>query len=286
MLEADVLFYDEPEPPSRAERRTEARRFQKQERFDLVKSLHDERLSNREISRQLRMSLNTVRKYLDTDTCPFYPLHVTRGPSKLDPFRSHLVSRWQAGCQSATKLWRELREQGFDGSRGLVQVWVAKQRELMPPTASLITGTPEPRPYRPRVIPWRPPHAAWLLFKAEAELDVEEQLSVDRMKESDSSIAQAYDLVQRFCQMVRNKQSALLLPWLEDVKTSGVDALVSFANGLRQDFDAVTNAISSEWSNGQTEGQVNRLKFIKRQMYGRANFDLLRRRVLGSPVLL
>jgi transposase len=60
---------------------------------------------------------------------------------------------------------------------------------------------------------------------------------------------------------------------------------MSFAKGIKQDLIAVTNALTLPWSNGQTEGQVNRLKLIKRQMYGRANFDLLRKRVLGGPEL-
>jgi hypothetical protein len=76
-------------------------------------------------------------------------------------------------------------------------------------------------------------------------------------------------------------QRGKLKPWLVNVLNSGIEAFVSFAKGIVKDFEAVENALSMPWSNGQTEGQVNRLKFIKRQMYGRANFDLLRRRVLG-----
>ena len=84
--------------------------------------------------------------------------------------------------------------------------------------------------------------------------------------------------------MVRERQPEALFPWLEDATSSGIDALKQFAKGIKQDLAAVTNALSLPWSNGQTEGQVNRLKLIKRQMYGRANFDLLRRRVLARPI--
>jgi transposase len=83
--------------------------------------------------------------------------------------------------------------------------------------------------------------------------------------------------------MVRANQPETLQDWVDEVTKSKIDALVSYANGINQDFAAVKNALTLPWSNGQTEGQVNRLKFIKRQMYGRANFDLLRRRVLGYP---
>ena len=84
--------------------------------------------------------------------------------------------------------------------------------------------------------------------------------------------------------MIRERQSEALLPWLDDVAQSSISALMEFAKGIKQDLAAVANALSLAWSNGQVEGQVNRLKFIKRQMYGRANFDLLRKRVLAYPM--
>jgi len=104
------------------------------------------------------------------------------------------------------------------------------------------------------------------------------------MKQADEKVAEAYDLGQRFTEMVRERQHESLLPWLEDATNSGIDALKQFAKGIMQDLDAVTNALLLPWSNGQTEGQVNRLKFIKRKMYGRANFDLLRKRVIDNPL--
>lgn len=92
------------------------------------------------------------------------------------------------------------------------------------------------------------------------------------MKQADEKVARAYELGQRFAGMVRERQPDELLPWLEDAKKSGLEALKQSARGIKQDLTAVTNALSLPWSNGQTEGQVNRLKLIKRQMYGRANF--------------
>ena len=103
------------------------------------------------------------------------------------------------------------------------------------------------------------------------------------MKQSDQNVAEAYNLGQRFIKMVRERQPDSLLPWLGDAAKSGIDTLIGFANGIKQDLAAVMNALSLPWSNGQTEGQVNRLKLIKRQMYGRANFDLLRKRVITYP---
>jgi transposase len=89
------------------------------------------------------------------------------------------------------------------------------------------------------------------------------------------------DLARQFTTIVRHHQENNLDAWLESVKTSSIPALLSFANGLQKDLTAVRNALRYAWSQGQTEGQVNRLKFIKRSMYGRANFDSLRKRVLA-----
>lgn len=100
------------------------------------------------------------------------------------------------------------------------------------------------------------------------------------MIESDPEVSQAVELARQFITMVRHRKEDRLDPWLLTVKTSGIPALVSFANGLQKDLLAVRNALRYQWNNGQTEGQVNRLKFLKRQMYGRAKFDLLRKRVL------
>jgi transposase len=90
-----------------------------------------------------------------------------------------------------------------------------------------------------------------------------------------------YSLVQDFLKMIRQRVVAMLDPWLNAYQQSGVNNLKTFAEGIRKDYDSIRAALETAWSNGQTEGQVNRLKMLKRQMYGRANFDLLRKRTLG-----
>ena len=134
------------------------------------------------------------------------------------------------------------------------------------------------------MVPWSPSRGAWLLVKQEEELTEDDRQALERMKQADERVAEAYTLGQRFAGMVRERQPESLPPWLEDVANSGISSLTGFANDIKQDLDAVTNALSLPWSNGQTEGQVNRLKLIKRQMYGRADFDLLRKRVLFRPM--
>jgi len=270
-------------PRTRAEQKKLVRHAIRQERYEAVCQLHQQGVSIRGIARRLRLSRPTVRKYIEAEACPMYPGDVKRG-SKLAPYVSYIQQRWDAGCHNASQIWRELRDLGFDGSRGLVACWVSKQR-VKDPSSFAVSPPPDSESIvEKEVIPWSVSRASWLLVKQEDDLVDEDRQALERMKEADEKVAEAYDLGQRFTKMVRERQHESLLPWLEDVARSKIDALTGFANGIKQDLAAVTNAFSLPWSNGQVEGQVNRLKLIKRQMYGRANFDLLRRRVLGIPL--
>jgi transposase len=93
-------------------------------------------------------------------------------------------------------------------------------------------------------------------------------------------IKQVYQLAQQFRTIIQERMASALDAWLALCEASQVSSLHTFAAGIRQDYAAIRAALETEWSNGQTEGQVNRLKLLKRQMYGRAKFDLLRLRVL------
>ena len=270
-------------PRTKAEQKKLARHAIRQERYEAVRQLHQQGVSIRGIARRLRLSRPTVRKYIEAKTCPMYPEDVKR-PSKLAPYADYIQQRWDAGCHNASQIWRELCDLGFDGSRGLVACWVSKQRAKDPSSFVLPPSPDSESMSNPEVIPWSVNRASWLLVKQEDDLVDEDRQALERMKQADEKVAEAYELGQRFTDMVRERQHESLLPWLEDVAKSKISALTGFANGIKQDLAAVTNALSLPWSNGQTEGQVNRLKLIKRQMYGRANFDLLRKRVLARPV--
>ena len=261
---------------TKAERRTLERRSRRQERYETVKELYQRGVSKSEIGRRLGLDFRTVAKYIKTDECPIYAGRRS-GSSLLDPYMDYMTKRWEEGCHDATQIWREIRELGFGGARRTVGDWATKKRK------SMAVSDPMSQTRSKNISPWPASRAAWLLVKQKEELTEDDKQALERMKKADEKIAVAYDLGQRFMGMVREHQSELLLPWLEDVAKSRISALNGFAKGIKQDLAAVTNALSLPWSNGQTEGQVNRLKLIKRQMYGRANFDLLRRRVLGGP---
>lgn len=256
----------------------QARHARRQVRYETVLALHQQGFSNRAIARQLRIGRQTVAKYLTAEHCPLYPKGVIR-PSKLDPYQHYLEARWQDGCHNASRLWREICAQGFRGSRGLVARWAAKARPLLSQPVEAMSAAP--------ALPPPPPltarRASWLFVRPVEELEVEEQQSLERILETDEQAKRTYKLGQAFTEMFRRRQPESLLPWLEAVTASGIGVLKSFADGLRQDLAAVQAALTLSWSSGPVEGQINRLKLLKRQMYGRAKFDLLRKRVLWQP---
>ncbi len=255
----------------------------------MVKQLHKNGYSNRAIGRHLGISPRTVRKYIEVDLCPHYSTGRIR-PSILTPWLPYLEERWQAGYTNATQLWREIEAQGFTGSRGLVSRWASKERKLLPRSTQY--SRQQPREVRPKLtkqtrpVPWTSPRASWILVKDRSQLGGQEKAALERMMVADKQVEVAAQLAERFVKMVKQHESDKLEQWLKDAVASGVRSLISFANGIRQDYSAVHNALSSIWSNGQVEGQVNRLKYIKRMMYGRANFDLLRKRVLYQQVTI
>lgn len=122
--------------------------------------------------------------------------------------------------------------------------------------------------------------ATWLFFRKQADLDEAEQENLEQLRQAHPQIAKAYHLVSAFLQMMRERTGQQLEQWLSDVQESGLLEFESFLTGIERDKDAVLAGLTLPWSNGPTEGHVNRLKLIKRSMYGRAKFDLLRLRVL------
>jgi len=253
-----------------------ARQAKRQARYDAVLELAEYGLSNKEIAQQLKMDAHTVSCYLKADSCPMYPDGRTR-PSKLDPYMDYICNRWQTGCHNATEIWQEICKLGFTGSRGLVAQWAAQERKLLPPKRS----GPPPK----RIVPWAPSRAVWLFIKEPDSLKPEEKAALERMIQASDKAAKAYELGQQFVTMIRERTPDKLEFWLERLLESGITALIRLAKSLKQDFAAVKAALTLPWSQGQVEGQVNRIKLIKRQMYGRAKFDLLRKRVLQASII-
>jgi transposase len=184
-----------------------------------------------------------------------------------------------AGCRNGVQLYREIKEKGYSGSRPLVSRWAAQMRKQHPkPRPSRkAPARGKPRPKRP----WSARYAVWLLLKDPDTLSSKQKAALQRMLEVSSVLQRAYNFAQAFIRIVRHRLSKALQPWLNAVIEYKIPELSSLARSLQKEKAAVLAALSLPWSNGQVEGQVNRLKLIKRQMYGRAKFDLLRLRVLA-----
>lgn len=233
-------------------------------RFDDVLRLHAEGLPILQIAHRTRLARNTVRSYLRAGT--FVPYRRAPGPSLLDRHRGFAEARWQEGLRSGAALYRELRARGFDGGVDIVRRWIARRRETAP-DRSRLRHTPSTR------------QTTRLLASDPTKLAHEERAFIEALCEAAPEVGIAADHVRAFASLLRQDDPAGLEPWLDAAAATG---LRGFAAGLRQDLDAVRAAITQPWSNGPVEGQVNRLKLIKRQMYGRAGFDLLQQRVLHA----
>ena len=254
-----------------------------------VKSLQAQGRAILQIARELNISRQTVRKHMASEHFPDYP-HLKRQKSMLDPYVPYLQQRWDVGCHNTQQLWRELKAQGFPGSSRSVWQWTVLRRTPLPTQA----GRPPSRP----VEVFKPPttisvsqrtsvslpasrRLVWLLLLPSVELDAPQQHLQSQLRQL-PQLQQAFTLAQQFLAMVRQRTPAVLAPWIEACRASGIAELKSFAEGLLRDFPVIHAALELPYSNGVTEGHVNRLKTIKRMMYGRASFDLLRRRVLAS----
>lgn len=243
------------------------------------------------------LALGTVRKYARAETFPARLPHGP-GPSILDPYLTHLERRLAEGCENGLALWRELRAQGFPGGTRQVHRWLIERRTTPAKTGPHVRRTREAgevrslaarsrKPVLPTV-----PQLAWLLVQPAAALDAAGAATAVHV-EQDREAAIVVGLARRFTALLRAcgvagrrdgrapaDPAVELDAWLADARACGTTAIATFANRLEADGGAVRAALTQPWSSGQAEGQINRIKLLKRQSYGRASFDLLRRRVL------
>ncbi|MEO8397475.1 MAG: ISL3 family transposase [Chloroflexota bacterium] len=285
-LVSSMTIYDrERRRGTQDQTKQQASRARRYALYAQVKALQTQGRAILQIARELNISRQTVRKYMASDLFPDYP-HTKRQKSMLDPYVTYLQQRWNAGCHNTQQLWRELQSQGFSGSSRSVWQWAALRRPPLP--AQL--GRPPARPVEvftpptPQLTPASLPASrrlVWFLLLPSSELDEQQQHLRAHLRQL-PQIQQAFALAHQFLAMVRQRMPTVLAPWIEACRSSGIAELKSFAEGLLRDFPIIHAALELPYSNGLTEGHVNRLKTIKRMMYGRASFDVLRRRVLAA----
>jgi transposase len=255
----------------------QARRVRRLSRYEEVMQLHEQGASQVAIATLVGLHRDTVRRYLSAAGFP----EITRPGkrSRLDPYKDYLQQRWAEGEHNVKRLLVELEERGYRQGETIVYDYLRTLRQQpawMEPyqrhkKAAVRSATQRTLSAR---------EAAWLFVCNPQKLRLPQVIRVDHLRVTDEELGLAYQLAQDFRVMVTRRQVTVLGRWLEEAKTSGIKELQSLATGIYRDFDAVRAALATKYSNGQTEGKVNKLKCIKRQMYGRANFDLLRQRML------
>ncbi|EIE5328700.1 ISL3 family transposase [Escherichia coli] len=255
--------------PERLKQQTRKKRHQ---RWTEVMALHNKGCSFREISRITGLSRVTVSRWVRSGT---FPEMSTRPPKRglLDPWREWLKEQRESGNYNASRIWREMVARGFTGSETIVRDAVAKWRKGWIPPVTTAARLPSVS----RVSRWLMP---WRIIRGE-ENYASRFISLTCEKEPELKIAQ--QLVLEFYRILKTQNKSQLSSWFTRVHESGSAELRRVAAGMEADAAAICEAISSRWSNGVVEGHVNRLKMLKRQMYGRAGFELLRQRVM-SPL--
>ena len=187
--------------------------------------------------------------------------------SSLDVHLPWLDEQWTSNCRNGTELWRRLTARGFRGSLRVVGEWATRRRRAERADAENLQRIPSARTI------------ARLMTIGRDTLSKAETVTVAAIEAGMPTLVEAREIIAEFHMMIRRKTAADLTSWIGRARTSLV---ASFGNGVIKDEAAVRAAITLPWSNGQTEGQITRLKLVRRQMYGRGNIDLLQARLIGA----
>jgi len=252
------------------------------DRYEQVMALAAAGHSIHAIRRETGLSRMTIRKYLRAVACPVRAPHA----GMLAPgsrWERLLRERWDAGCHNASTLWKELHAEGFPGAAAIVRRHVGgwrdgPRRRGRPPECS---ADQTPATLAPLPVP-SPRQVKWWLLGAPEELKDEQRAYLLRLLATVPLLATAQDVALEFGRVVRERDLAGFSVWLRQAEASGVAELQGVATGMRRDRAAIEAALFLPWSQGQTEGQVTRLKLVKRAMYGRGGLDLLLGRLRRS----
>ncbi|MFG1954827.1 ISL3 family transposase [Micromonospora sp. NPDC048830] len=233
-----------------------------------VHALREQGLGVYTIARRLGLDPKTVRRYAGAaDPETLLGPNGTVRDSILDPFKPYLQQRCAEGVPGTNQLLAEIRARGYKGGERTLRRYLIS-----------IRGRNEPAPVPPPAPPTRD-ITGWIMRPVDKLTD-EHQAELERLCGLCPDLAAIRDLARGFTDLVRTRGGERLTAWVEQAEQGKIAEIRSFASGLRKDWDAVKAGLSMVWSSGAAEGAVNRIKMLKRQMYGRANHDLLRRRIL------
>ena len=240
------------------------------QRYEQVQALKAQGMGIKPIMRETGLAKETVRRFYRAATVEELLAKVKDGrPSILDEHKPYLHQRWNEGVTNVIQLHAELRERGYKGSYGTIRGYVLPLREAgaAPPA---VPGPPKARDL-----------ASWILTDPD-NLDDEEKAKLAEARERCPHLEALAGHVAEFAKILTGLRGDQLDGWIAAVEADDQPDLHSFVRGIKRDYDAVLNGLTMTWNSGVVEGNVNRIKMLKRQMYGRATFPLLRKRVLLS----
>ncbi len=263
-------------PLTRVQREQQDRRARRQARYEEVRALAAQGYGYRAIARRTGLSRSTVERFARAES---FPERLPRTPRStvLTPYAAYLQERWGAGCHTAHRLWLDLRAQGFTGAESTVRNYV---RAWRPGPSPRVGGQEAPRSLLQ--VSCSPRQTCWLLLRAEEDLSADEQAYRAHLYRACPQIHLAQALTTEFRTLVRERDVPGLYSWLHGLTLSAIPEFEAVARGIWMDRAAVEAALTEPWSQGQTEGKVNKLKTTKRALYGRSKFDLLRQRMLHA----
>jgi transposase len=222
------------------------------------------------------LNQKTVSTWLAADGFPERK-SIPVGSKSLRPYLEYIHRRWDERCHNAAQPHREICKLGYDRGPHSIQDYCARLRQ------GLVLQAHERMAVKLVIRRYSPKEAAYLFTSWPERLTDQQVQDLHQMRDAHSAIEQAYVLAQDLLKILAGSKSDGLSPWMRIALTSKLTPFETFATGLHCDLDKVKAAFTLPWCNGRVEGHINRLKLIKRQMYGRAGFDLLRIRALYLP---
>jgi len=250
----------------------QARREERLARYQQVVALRKLGFSQKAIAERVGIGHATVSRWLESGMFPEQQPRLRK--TALEPHLPFLYERWEAGCHNIAQLYRELVARGYTHSYRSTY----KQLVRLLPEGRKNAQTSHRLP-RPPVLARQ---AVFLFLHRPEALEAEDQETLALLRSLHPEVDQAYELVQQFVHMLRARTGEQLDNWLQHVRTSKIRELQGFVAGIERDKAAVIAGLTLPQNNGVVEGTINKLKLIKRMMYGRARFPLLRQRVLHA----
>jgi len=247
--------------------------LKKQELINAVKDMHKRKFSIRSISKELQLSRQTVKRYLNESVTAIHGSYSVKRKSILDPYLNEINELIDRGI-ALTAIEAKIRQVGYKGSSSTLRTYAAGLKRLIQNTYNANNITPENTELVERKLLIK------LLFKQVGKVKGLDSDCLDRVNSQYPRYKDLIDIVNEFRKMLLDKNVGMIEQWVHRASGLNIRELTSFINGITRDITAVKNAIKYDYNNGLAEGSVNKLKVIKRIMYGRNSFEMLRKKLL------